>query len=153
MQDWDRVFNALPLFHSFGLAVGTLLPMVRGLYTSLYPSPLHYRVVPTMFYHRDCTIMLGTNTFLNGYARKAHPLEFRSLRYLFAAGEKLQATTAAAWAQRFGVRVLEGYGATECSPCVSLSVPGTPKPGSAGRLLPGLEWKLEPVEGVPEGGR
>jgi acyl-CoA synthetase (AMP-forming)/AMP-acid ligase II len=82
MQDWDRVFKALPLFHSFGLAVGTLLPMIRGLYVSFYPSPLHYRVVPTMFYHRDCTIMLGTNTFLNGYARKAHPMDFRSLRYM-----------------------------------------------------------------------
>jgi len=153
LQDTDRFFNALPLFHSFGLTAGTLAPLVRGMFVYLYPSPLHYRVVPTMFYFSDCTIMLGTNTFLNGYARKAHPLEFRSLRYLWTAGEKLQATTAAAWTQRFGVRVLEGYGATECSPCVSLSVPRTPKPGSAGRLLPGLEWKLEPVEGVPEGGR
>jgi acyl-[acyl-carrier-protein]-phospholipid O-acyltransferase/long-chain-fatty-acid--[acyl-carrier-protein] ligase len=153
LQDTDRFFNALPLFHSFGLTVGTLAPLVRGLFVYLYPSPLHYRVVPTMFYFSDSTIMLGTNTFLNGYARKAHPLEFRSLRYLFTAGEKLQTTTAAAWTQRFGVRVLEGYGATECSPCVSLSVPRTPKPGSAGRLLPGLEWKLEPVEGVTEGGR
>jgi acyl-[acyl-carrier-protein]-phospholipid O-acyltransferase/long-chain-fatty-acid--[acyl-carrier-protein] ligase len=153
LHDKDRFFNALPLFHSFGLTAGTLAPLVRGMFVYLYPSPLHYRVVPTMFYFSDSTIMLGTNTFLNGYARKAHPLEFRSLRYLFAAGEKLQATTALAWMQRFGVRVLEGYGATECSPCVSLSLPSTPKPGSAGRLLPGLEWKLEPVEGVPEGGR
>jgi acyl-[acyl-carrier-protein]-phospholipid O-acyltransferase/long-chain-fatty-acid--[acyl-carrier-protein] ligase len=153
LQDTDRFFNALPLFHSFGLTAGTLAPLVRGLFVYLYPSPLHYRVVPTLFYFSDCTVMLGTNTFLNGYARKAHPLEFRSVRYLFAAGEKLQAATATAWAQRFGVRVLEGYGATECSPCVSLSIPGTPKPGSAGRFLPGIEWKLQPVEGVSEGGR
>jgi acyl-[acyl-carrier-protein]-phospholipid O-acyltransferase/long-chain-fatty-acid--[acyl-carrier-protein] ligase len=153
LQDTDRFFNAMPLFHSFGLTAGTLAPLVRGLFVYLYPSPLHYRVVPTMFYFSDCTVMLGTNTFLNGYARKGHPLEFRSMRYLFTAGEKLQAATATAWSQRFGVRVLEGYGATECSPCVSLSLPGKPKPGSAGRLLPGIEWKLQPVEGVPEGGR
>ena len=153
LQDWDRFFTALPLFHSFGLAVGTVLPLVRGCSVFLYPSPLHYRVVPTAFYHGDCTILLATNTFLNGYARKAHPQDFRSLRYLFAAAEKLQETTASAWAQRFGVCVLEGYGATECSPCVSVNTPLAPRHGSAGRLLPAMEYKLEPVEGVAEGGR
>jgi acyl-[acyl-carrier-protein]-phospholipid O-acyltransferase/long-chain-fatty-acid--[acyl-carrier-protein] ligase len=153
MQDTDRFFNALPLFHSFGLAIGTLLPMVRGMAAFLYPSPLHYRVVPTMFYHRDCTIMLGTNTFLNGYARKAHPMDFRSLRYMFAGAEKVQDSTVTTWAQQFGVRILEGYGATECSPCVSVNTPMLSKRGSAGRLLPGIEYKLEPVPGVGEGGR
>jgi acyl-[acyl-carrier-protein]-phospholipid O-acyltransferase/long-chain-fatty-acid--[acyl-carrier-protein] ligase len=119
----------------------------------LYPSPLHYRVVPAAFYDRDCTIMLGTNTFLNGYARKADPQDFRSLRYMFAGAEKLQETTFATWAQRFGVRVLEGYGATECSPCVSVNTPLAPKYGSAGKLMPAMEYRLEPVEGVSEGGR
>ena len=84
LQDWDRFFNALPTFHSFGLTIGTLMPLLRGCAVVFYPSPLHYRVVPTAFYHRDCTIMLATNTFLNGYARKAHAMDFRSLRYLFA---------------------------------------------------------------------
>lgn len=153
MQDWDRIFNALPLFHSFGLTVGTLLPMVRGLYTSFYPSPLHYRVVPTMFYHRDCTIMLGTNTFLNGYARKAHPMDFRSLRYMFAGAEKVQEATMNTWARQFGVRILEGYGATECSPCISVNTPMLLRNGTAGRLLPGVEYRLDPVPGVEQGGR
>ncbi len=151
--DHDRLFNCLPLFHSFGLTVGTLVPMVRGIYVFLYPSPLHYRTVPSVLYDRDCTIFLSTNTFLNGYARKAHPYDFRSLRYLFAAAEKLQETTALAWARKYGVRVLEGYGATECAPCVSLNTPLEPRYGSAGRLMPGMEYKLEPVEGVTEGGR
>lgn len=153
LQDWDRFFTALPLFHSFGLTVGTLLGLVRGCGVVLYPSPLHYRVVPTAFYHNDCTILLATNTFLNGYARKAHPQDFRSLRYLFAAAEKLQEATASTWAQRYGVRVLEGYGATECSPCVSVNTPLAPKHGSAGRLMPGMELRLEPVEGVADAGR
>jgi len=153
LQDWDRFFNAMPIFHSFGLAIGTLLPLVRGCNVTLYPSPLHYRVIPTAFYHRDATIMLATNTFLNGYARKANALDWRSLRYMFAAAEKLQDATSSMWAQRFGVRVLEGFGATECSPAVTGNTPLRSKHGSAGMFLPGMEYRLEPVEGVPEGGR
>jgi acyl-[acyl-carrier-protein]-phospholipid O-acyltransferase/long-chain-fatty-acid--[acyl-carrier-protein] ligase len=123
------------------------------MYVFVYTSPLHYRVVPTAFYETNCTIFLSTNTFLNGYARKAHPYDFRSARYLFAGAEQLQETTATTWAQRFGVRVLEGYGATECSPCISVNTPLSPMYGSVGRLMPGMEYKLEPVEGVEEGGR
>ncbi len=148
MQDTDRMFNCLPLFHSFGLSVGTFLPLVRGMFCFVYPSPLHYRVVPAALYDRDCTVLLATNTFLNGYARRAHPYDFRSMRYLFAAAEKVQQTTYDTWAQKFGVRILEGYGATECSPCVSICTPLMPKHGSAGRIIPGMEWKVEPVEGV-----
>jgi acyl-[acyl-carrier-protein]-phospholipid O-acyltransferase / long-chain-fatty-acid--[acyl-carrier-protein] ligase len=151
--DRDRLFNCLPLFHSFGLTAGTLLPLVRGIYVFLYPSPLHYRVVPSVLYDRDCTVFISTNTFLNGYARKTHPYDFRSIRYLFAAAEKLQEATALTWSQKYGVRILEGYGATECSPCVSLNTPLEPLNGSVGRLLPGMEHKLEKVEGVTEGGR
>jgi acyl-[acyl-carrier-protein]-phospholipid O-acyltransferase / long-chain-fatty-acid--[acyl-carrier-protein] ligase len=148
LTDQDRLFNSLPMFHSFGLTVGTLLPLVRGMFSFVYPSPLHYRIVPAAFYDRDCTVMLGTNTFLNGYARKAHTYDFRSLRYLFAAAEKVQAATFETWAQKYGVRILEGYGATECSPCVTVCTPLQPKHGTTGRLMPGMEYRLEPVEGV-----
>jgi acyl-[acyl-carrier-protein]-phospholipid O-acyltransferase/long-chain-fatty-acid--[acyl-carrier-protein] ligase len=153
LTDGDRLFNCLPLFHSFGLTVGTFLPLVRGIYIFLYPSPLHYRMVPATFYEHDCTVFLSTNTFLNGYARKAHPNDFRSLRYLFCAAEKLQEATALAWSQKYGVRILEGYGATECAPCISVNTPLEPRYGSVGRLLPGMDYELEPVEGVADGGR
>ncbi|MDI1319598.1 MAG: AMP-binding protein, partial [bacterium] len=153
LTDDDRFFNALPMFHSFGLLGGTLFPLVRGCYTFLYPSPLHYRVVPTLVYELACTVLLGTNTFLNGYARKAHPYDFNSLRYLIAGAEKVQSATLNLWAHKFGVRILEGYGATECSPMISCNTRMEPSLGSAGRLVPGLEYRLEPVEGVAEGGR
>jgi acyl-[acyl-carrier-protein]-phospholipid O-acyltransferase/long-chain-fatty-acid--[acyl-carrier-protein] ligase len=150
--DCDRVFNSLPLFHSFGLA-GLLLPLVRGMFVFLYPSPLHYRVIPSLLYDLDCTIFFGTNTFLNGYARKAHPYDFRTLRILIAGAEKLQEATANAWSRQYGARVLEGYGATECSPVVTLNTWLNPRYGSAGKFLPGIEYKFESVDGVPEGGR
>lgn len=153
ITDDDRFFNSLPMFHSFGLTAATILPLVRGLYSFVYPSPLHYRVVPTAFYNTDCTVMFGTNTFLNGYARKAHPYDFRNIRFLVAGAEKLQDETARVWAQKFGVRILEGYGATECSPAITLNTPLQPCHGSAGRLLPGIEARMEPVDGVEEGGR
>jgi acyl-[acyl-carrier-protein]-phospholipid O-acyltransferase/long-chain-fatty-acid--[acyl-carrier-protein] ligase len=152
IRDDDRLLNCLPMFHSFGLTVGTLLPLVRGGYVFIYPSPLHYRVVPNMVYDTNCTIFLSTNTFLNGYARKANPYDFRAMRYLFAAAEKLQESTATTWAQKFGVRILEGYGATECSPCITVNTPLAPKYGSVGKLMAGMEYRLEHVEGVEDGG-
>ena len=153
VTDEERFFNAMPLFHSFGLTTCTLFPLVQGFYVFLYPSPLHYRVIPAVVYEKACTVVVGTNTFLNGYARKAHPYDFNSVKYLVAGAEKLQEATANTWARQFGVRILEGYGATECSPVLCANSRIEPRFGSVGRFLPGIEYRLEPVEGIEGGGR
>lgn len=153
VTDHERFFNAMPLFHSIGLTTCTLFPLVRGLYVFLYPSPLHYRVVPALVYDKQCTVLVGTNTFLNGYARRAHAYDFTSVKYLVGGAEKIQDTTSQTWARKFGVRILEGYGATECSPVIAANSRMETQPGSVGRFVSGMEWRIEPVEGVAEGGR
>ena len=149
----DVALNALPLFHSFGLTAGMIMPITSGVKTFFYPSPLHYRVVPEVAYDINATIMFGTNTFLAGYARFADTYDFYSMRYVFAGAEKLHDDVRRVWQEKFGVRIFEGYGATETSPVIAGNTPMANRAGSVGQMMPGMDYQLLDVPGLETGQR
>ena len=149
----DRFLNALPMFHSYGLTACTLMPILSGTPLYLYTTPLRYRVIPEIVYRRDCTVLFGTSTFLAHYGQEADAYDFARLRVVISGGEKLDSEVALLWLKKFSLRIYEGYGATECAPVVALNTPLAYCPDTVGRFLPGIEWRLESVDGITRGGR
>lgn len=149
----DQVMNVLPMFHAFGLTGGTFLPLLFGVKCFLYPNPLHYRVIPELIYDKNITLFFATDTFLAGYAKYATHYDFFSIRYIFAGAEPLKTSTQEYWMKQYGIRILEGYGTTETAPALCVNTPFSFQSGTVGRLLPGIQYHLEPIEGIPEGGR
>lgn len=149
----DKLFNVLPVFHSFGLTGGMILPLVYGVKLFLYPSPLHYKIIPKAVAKTKPTILFGTDTFLTGYARMAKDQDFNSLRLVVSGAEAVKPETVQTWKNRFGADVLEGFGMTEAAPVVAVNTPQERRLGTVGKLLPGVETRIEPVDGIDEGGK
>lgn len=149
----EKLFNALPTFHSFGMTAGMLWPILKGARVYMYPSPVHYQVVPEKVYQTNSRLIFGTDTFFTGYGRKAHPYDFYSLRALVAGAERLRPETRQLYASKFHQPIFEGYGVTETAPVLSVNLPTGYKHGSVGQFLPEVEYRLETVPGINEGGR
>ena len=149
----DVLMNPLPVFHSFGLTAGTLMPLLNGMKVVMYPSPLHYKQVPRLIGETKATVLLGTDTFLQGYARAADEHDLDTVRFVVAGAERVKDETRQMWAP-YGAVICEGYGCTECAPVLACNTPGEgSRQGSVGRLLPGIAHRLDPVEGIETGGR
>jgi acyl-[acyl-carrier-protein]-phospholipid O-acyltransferase / long-chain-fatty-acid--[acyl-carrier-protein] ligase len=148
----DKYLNALPMYHTYGLTACTLMPLLTGTPLFLYTTPLHYRLIPELAYTRDCTYIFGTSTFLGHYGRQAHPYDFYRVRVVVSGGEKLNPEVAQLWLTKFGLRIMEGYGATECGPTLSLNTPLNYREGTVGRLLPCIESRIAKVPGITRGG-
>ena len=146
----DKIFNSMPIFHSFGLAGGMIMPLMTGARSFQFPNPLAGKEIPKLVYFYDTTIMFGTDTFLNHYARNATDRDFSGLRMVFAGAERLQEDTYDTYVNRFNVRVNNAYGLSEAAPAVAMNVPGAHRRGTVGRFLPGIETKMEPVPGMDE---
>ena len=153
LEPEDVFFNPLPIFHSYGLTGGSLFPLLGGHTQVPYPSPLHVKIIPEMIKRHKATILFGTDTFVTRYLKQAKEGALESLRYAVCGAEKVRDETRNFARRRFGFSVLEGYGATECAPVIAVNQPGDIRPGTVGKVLPGIETRLEPVEGLEGGGR
>ncbi|MDR2725428.1 MAG: MFS transporter [Candidatus Adiutrix sp.] len=149
----DLLFNAMPLFHAFGLNIGALLPLMLGMRSFNYLSPLHANLIPELIYDLRATVIITSDTFAASWGRHAHPYDFKTVRFFLVGAEKVKERTRDLYAQKFGLRIYEGYGVTEGAPVLAVSTPMRCRAGSVGTLLPGLEARLEPMEGLESGGR
>jgi acyl-[acyl-carrier-protein]-phospholipid O-acyltransferase/long-chain-fatty-acid--[acyl-carrier-protein] ligase len=148
----DKILNPLPLYHAYSFTAGMVLPLTTGTRLHLYISPLHYRAIPEIAYRHDCTVLFGTSTFLSYYAAYANPADFSRIRYVISGGEKLSPEVTRVWLEKFGLRIFEGYGCTECAPVISLATPSAHRSETVGRFLPGMEYCIASVPGIDRGG-
>lgn len=147
----DQFIMVLPIFHAFGFT-GSILPLLNGIAVYIFPSPLLYKVIPEEISKKACTVLFATSTFLNQYAKHADPHHFKSLRYVIAGAEKLTDAVRNLYQEKFNIRILEGYGVTECAPVLSANTLSANKVGSVGRFVPNMDYQLKPVAGIAQGG-
>ena len=151
--DTDTLFNPLPVFHCFGLTVGVMLPLVAGVKVVCHPTPLQPKEIVRRIRQYGATILLSTDTFINQYARYGEPGDLDTMRLAVCGAERLRDETRAFVRKKYGIALLEGYGVTEAAPVVAANQIDANHPGTVGRLMEGMEAKLEPVEGIPNAGQ
>ena len=147
----DKFFTCLPFFHSFGLSIGVLLPILSGCKVFLYPTPLHFEKIPNLIKNTKSTVFFSTDTFLKKYIPYLNESTFQNVRYLIAGAEKVDEGTHEKY-KEFGVQILEGYGVTEASPAISVNTFKNYRLGSVGKFLPGIKYEIEKIDGCEEGG-
>jgi acyl-[acyl-carrier-protein]-phospholipid O-acyltransferase/long-chain-fatty-acid--[acyl-carrier-protein] ligase len=149
----DVLFNPLPTFHCFGLTVGALMPLLLGIKAVFHPTPLQPREIAHRIHATGSTILLSTDTFISQYARAGQQGDLNSLRLAVCGAERLRDETRALLRKKYAIELLEGYGVTEAAPVVAANQLNNNRPGTVGRLMQGMEGRLEPVEGIPNAGR
>jgi acyl-[acyl-carrier-protein]-phospholipid O-acyltransferase/long-chain-fatty-acid--[acyl-carrier-protein] ligase len=149
----DVLLNPLPVFHCFGLSVGTMLPLIAGVKVVSHPTPLQPREIVRRIKAHGVTILLSTDTFIAQYARCGEDGDLATLRLAVCGAERVREETRALIKKKYGLQILEGYGVTEASPVVAANQAESNYPGTVGRLMVGMTASLEPVEGIPGAGR
>lgn len=148
------VLNPLPIFHSFGLTGGVLLPLLTGMKSILFPSPLQAKNIVKLIKDTKASVLFATDTFINQYVRVAEDDDLSSLEFVVCGAERVKPETRDALMQKFNVPIIEGYGATEAAPVIAVNqLKDKNRPGTVGKFLPNVEWKLESVPGINGGGR
>ena len=148
----EKFFTCLPFFHSFGLGVGVLLPILNNFKVFLYPTPLHYKNIPNLIESTGSSVFFSTDTFLKKYSKHATKKNFQNIKYLIAGAEKLDEKTYAYYKNNFNIKIFEGYGVTESSPAVSVNTFDNFKLGSVGKIFSEIEYKIEKIDGYRKGG-
>jgi acyl-[acyl-carrier-protein]-phospholipid O-acyltransferase/long-chain-fatty-acid--[acyl-carrier-protein] ligase len=148
----DVVFNPLPVFHCFGLTVGMLLPLIAGIKVVCHPTPLQAREIVRRIRESQATILLSTDTFISQYGRAGEPGDLDSLRLAVCGAERVRDETRTFFRRKYDMEILEGYGVTEASPVVAANQIEANHPGTVGRLMPGMEARLDPAPGIPNAG-
>ena len=137
----DVGFNTLQFDNHFGL-ITNLTMVLSGIQTFLYHNPSHYRIIPEMVYMYDITVIFATDPLLLHYAKYAHPYDFASVRYVFACGDKLSATTRNLWMNKYGIRVYSCFGLPEGTGLIALNTPMHNRLGSCGKILPSIKYSI-----------
>ena len=152
LEETDIFFNPLPTFHCYGLTAGTLWPIFSGHPVVLHPSPLQTKTIAKRIFKTRSTVLFATDTFLQQYMRASVDGGLSSLRIAVCGAERVREETRKTAEERFSFEVLEGYGVTECAPVLAANQPGDIRAGTIGKMLPGIETRLEPVPGLEDAG-